>query len=279
MTYPVSSADWLAGAEEIGVCESSATGPTRPLDFTRAFMPEALARTAALTFLSPAEQRRLNQIRGNAYLTIVALLDSLAAGVPLPQARRLPEGLAAFRMAFAIGFGSPCEVIEATGVVAALYDAPRLSRALLRLHGLWMAKRHMQAAALNERTLDPAFRRLILDRWLDIDPLRQGDDTTGAFRQTTPSLVDAGVAGYRRLCDGLNEAMQVQAQFDLAALERACGRTLSDEAREQTLAVQHHAYWWSFIGCGLTHPRFAAAVRGLKPGALSEFDALIATLP
>jgi hypothetical protein len=280
MSYRTSAADRLARAEEIGVCEPTPSGPARALDFTRPFMPEALARTAALGFLSSAEQRRLNQIRGNAYLTVVGLLDSLAQGAAPAESLRRAEPLAALRMAFAAGFGSPCEVIDAAAVAAAFADAPRLSRALLGLHVVWMAKRHMQAAALNARTLDPAFRRLIMDRWFALEPLGGGAGQLDGtwIAPTAPVAVDAGIEGYRRLCDGLSEALQAQAAFDLEALQRACRRILSAQEREQALAVQHHAYWWSFIGCGLTHPCFAEAVRGMKPGALGEFDGLIATL-
>ena len=280
MSYRISAADWPAGPEEIGVHQPMRGGPARALDFTRAFMPEALARTAALDFLSGAERRRLNQIRGNAYLTALDLLDGLAQGASPAASGRLTGPLAAFRMAFTAGFGSPCQVIDAAAVVSAFADAPSLSRALLGLHVVWMAKRHAQAAALNARTLDPGFRRLILDRWLALEPLGGGVGQLGEawVGRTGLAAIAAGVEGYRRLCDGLSEALQAQAAFDLDALERACRRTLSAQEREQTLAVQHHAYWWSFIGCGLTHPRFAETVRGMKPGALSEFAGVIATL-
>lgn len=45
------------------------------LDFTRPFMPEALARTALVPGLSPAERIVLNQIRGHEYLSIFGLVE------------------------------------------------------------------------------------------------------------------------------------------------------------------------------------------------------------
>jgi len=277
MTYRFAAADGLARTLQIVVSDGARVTPATPLDFTRPFLPEALARTAALGFLSPDDRRRLNQIRGHAYLTVAGLMDRLARGA---AAERRDAATGALRCAFAAGFDAPCEVIDADAVAATLADAPPLSRALLGLHGVWMAKRHVQAATLNERTLDPAFKRLFLERWLAIEPLGGGGELLGDawIGRVTPAQVDAAVAGYRRLCDGIGEALQAQALLDLDALERACGRRLSAQEREQTLTVQTHAGWWSFIGCGLTHPRFAEAVRRMQPGALAEFDGLIATL-
>ena len=40
------------------------------LDFSQNFMPESLARTAAIDSLNPFEQRILNQISAHQYLTI-----------------------------------------------------------------------------------------------------------------------------------------------------------------------------------------------------------------
>ena len=45
-------------------------GGDKRLDFSRPFMPESLARVKSLLFLTDDEKRILNQIRGNAYLSI-----------------------------------------------------------------------------------------------------------------------------------------------------------------------------------------------------------------
>ncbi|WP_293680301.1 hypothetical protein [uncultured Phenylobacterium sp.] len=47
MTYQFCAADWLSPTEA-----SAPAAPQRPLNFERPFMPEALARTAALGFLA-----------------------------------------------------------------------------------------------------------------------------------------------------------------------------------------------------------------------------------
>ena len=57
------------------------------LDFTRPFMPDALARTAGLAGLSEDERRILNQIRGHDYLSIFGLVEEFILPFVLDHAR------------------------------------------------------------------------------------------------------------------------------------------------------------------------------------------------
>src|ERR1051325_9239976 len=65
----------LEASERIDWRVEDIIGGEKRLDFTRPFMPETLARTASLTFLSPLEKLALNQIRGNGYLSVFAVLE------------------------------------------------------------------------------------------------------------------------------------------------------------------------------------------------------------
>src|SRR5688572_15512609 len=47
----------------------------KSMDFTRPFLPESFARVRPLTFLSPEEQRTLNQIRAHGYLAMFELVE------------------------------------------------------------------------------------------------------------------------------------------------------------------------------------------------------------
>ena len=67
-------------------------GGEKTLDFTRAFMPESLARVAALDFLSENEKRLLNQIRGHAYLGIFGLVEEFILPFVLDHARSIING-------------------------------------------------------------------------------------------------------------------------------------------------------------------------------------------
>ena len=74
----------LAAQEVIHWRVEDIIGGEKRLDFTKPFMPEALARVEKLTFLSDEEKRILNQIRGNAYLSIFGLVEEFI----LPFAQR-----------------------------------------------------------------------------------------------------------------------------------------------------------------------------------------------
>ena len=57
------------------------------LDFSRNFMPESLARTAAIESLNPFEQRILNQISAHQYLCIFGVVEEFILPFLLDHAR------------------------------------------------------------------------------------------------------------------------------------------------------------------------------------------------
>src|SRR5688572_26875014 len=57
------------------------------LDFSKPFLPEALARTAGVPGLSDGERRLLNQIRGHEYLCIFGLVEEFVLPFVLDHAR------------------------------------------------------------------------------------------------------------------------------------------------------------------------------------------------
>ncbi len=87
MAHGYTYQDTLATSEKITWRIEDIIGGSKSLDFAKPFMPEALARTQALGFLSPAEQRTLNQIRGHAYLSIFGLVEEFILPFLLDQTR------------------------------------------------------------------------------------------------------------------------------------------------------------------------------------------------
>jgi len=60
-------------AERINWWVENLIGGDKSLDFSKPFLPENLARTASLYFVSSHEKHTLNQLRGHAYLCIFSL--------------------------------------------------------------------------------------------------------------------------------------------------------------------------------------------------------------
>ena len=57
------------------------------LDFSRPFLPDALARTADLDDLEPAERTLLNQIRGHGYAYLLGLVERLVSVIVMRELR------------------------------------------------------------------------------------------------------------------------------------------------------------------------------------------------
>lgn len=249
--------------EDFGVADATPT-TTVAFDFTRPFLPEARV-DAALDALSSYERLRLNQIRGHAALTLLPLMDALAERRD-PATLRWPDPpLVKLRTAFEAEFGAACHVIDPLATAAGLHDVSRPARALLALHRSWIAQRHGQAAALDTPRLEPAFRRLLLDRW--VDTALPGSAAAWPGPQAMDAS-DAAVEGYRRLCRGLAEALYVQFHLDLRALEAVCGYALHPQIRTQAFRAQADAYGWTYVGCGLGDLKAAHSA----PGAAADCD-------
>ena len=69
MQHQFTYAKALAASQRINWRLEDLVGDDKPLDFTRPFLPEPLARTQALSFLSPDEQRAIEFITGDALTT------------------------------------------------------------------------------------------------------------------------------------------------------------------------------------------------------------------
>src|SRR5581483_5089003 len=115
-------------------------GPEKRLDFSKPFLPEALAGVRGLVFLSGREKLLLNQIRGNSYLYLFGFVEEFILPFVLDEARAATPGgdplevramvtfadeeakhihlFHRFAEEFAAGFHSPCGVIGPAAAVA-----------------------------------------------------------------------------------------------------------------------------------------------------------------
>ena len=89
MGYHYSFKDVLERSERITWQVDDLIGGDKRLDFSRPFMPESLARTSGLEFLSAGEMTILNQIRGHAYLRIFGLVEEFILPFVLDHARSI----------------------------------------------------------------------------------------------------------------------------------------------------------------------------------------------
>jgi hypothetical protein len=280
MGYNYTLKDLLERSERVTWRIEDLIGGDKTLDFTRPFMPESLARTAALGFLSDREKIVLNQIREHAYLRIFGLVEEFILPFVLDQARSILTGedyrvraylefageeakhihlFHRFTEAFNQGFGTSCEVIGPPEAVAkhVLSHHP-LSVALVILHIEWMTQRHFVDSVNGDARLDPCFKDLLKHHWMEemqhaqLDTLMVED----LAMCMSPREIDAAIDGYWSIGRFLDEGLKTQVEFDAAAFERAIGRALNTDERAQFIEVQRQANRWTYLGSGMSHPKF-----------------------
>lgn len=268
------------------------------LDYSRPFMPEALARTAAVPFLSPEEARTLNQIRGHEYLALFGLVEEFILPFVLDHARpQLDEddyrvrallGFAGeeakhihlfrqFHALFTESFGTPCAVIgpaEAIGAKVLSHDPLAVALVILMIE--WMTQNHYLDSVRDDSGLDPLFKSLLKHHWMEeaqhakldtlmVEALAEGRDEDGIAR-AIDEFLEIGLF--------LDDGLKNQATFNIDAFEAASGRRLSARHRAALETQQHQALRWTYLGSGMVHPKFVAALEAMSPAAAARIAAV-----
>ncbi|MFN8643970.1 MAG: hypothetical protein U0802_20805 [Candidatus Binatia bacterium] len=292
----------LAAAERIHWRVEDIIGGDRQLDFGRRFMPESLARVDGLTALSADERRTLNQIRGHGYLCIFGLVEEFILPFVLDHVRPQLQAddyrvrallqfaseeakhihlFRRFREEFTRGFGSRCDVIgPAQEIARAVLAHHPLAVALVILQIEWMTQRHYVDSIRDDAALDEQFRSLLRHHWMEeaqhakLDALM----VQALAQRCRPEEIDRAFDDYAAIGALIDGGLQQQAQLDLEALQRATGRRLDADTREAVLAVQRQATRYTFLGSGMTHPRFLQVIEALRPAMRPRIEAMAAEL-
>jgi hypothetical protein len=268
------------------------------LDFGRRFLPEALARTDDIAFLSDDEKRVLNQIRGHEYLTIFGLVEEFILPFVLDHARPQLNGddhrvrallnfaseeakhihlFRLFHQRFTEAFGTPCEAIgPAEAIAAEVLSHDPLSVALVILQIEWMTQSHYVGSVRDDGDLDPLFKSLLKHHWIEeaqhakldtliVEALADDRDEAGIM---------AAIDGYLEIGAFLDGGLAAQTRLNLDAFESATGRKLGDQRREHLQAQQHQALRWTYLGSGMVHPKFTATLAGLSQAARDRIAAV-----
>jgi hypothetical protein len=259
------------------------------LDFSRNFMPESLARTAAVTSLNPFEQRTLNQISAHQYLSIFGVVEEFILPFLLDHARphltdddwrvRALLNFAGeeakhihlfkrYHAAFVRGFPVECEMIgpsEAIGAEILRHDPLAVALVILMIE--WMSQSHYVGSIKDDGDLDPLFKSLLKHHWMEeaqhakldtliVDALAEG---------RTESDIQRAIDEFFEIGEFLDNGLKAQTAYNLDALEKVIGRSLED--RTGIEAQQHQAARWTYLGSGMVHERFKATLQNISPRA------------
>ena len=288
----------LAASEMIHWRIEDIIGGDKRLDFHKPFMPESLARVEPLSFLDSDEKRILNQIRGNAYLSIFGLVEEFILPFVLDHTRPHLQGddyrvrallkfageeakhiqlFKRFRQEFEDGFGTECPVIGPPEAIAAeILKHDPLGVAITVLHIEWMVQRHYVESVRDNQNLDPQFKSLLKHHWLEevqhakldtllVEALAAGRDEEGIMQ---------GVREYIDIGGFLDGGLKQQVEFDLDSFERAIGTKLSDRERDEFRQQQLQANRWTYLGTGMTHERVLETLESLTPKARRTVESI-----
>jgi hypothetical protein len=259
------------------------------LDFGRNFMPESLARTAAVEGLNPFEQRILNQISAHQYLAIFGVVEEFILPFLVDHARPALRGddyrirallnfaaeeakhihlFKRFHDAFVRGFPVECQMIgpsEDIGAEVLRHDPLAVGLVILMIE--WMTQEHYLGSIRDDGDLDPLFKSLMKHHWMEEAQHAKLDtlivDALGEGR--SEAEIDKAIDEFLEIGAFLDNGLQVQAGFNIDALEKAIGRKI--ENRDEVIAQQHQAARWTYIGSGMVHERFKATLESLSPNA------------
>jgi len=120
------------------------------------------------------------------------------------------------------------------------------------------------------------FKSLLRHHWMEeaqhakldtlmVEALAEGRDEAG---------IQAAVDGYLEIGTFLDNGFRAQAGLNLDALEAATGIALAEEGRAALLEQQHQALRWTYLGSGMTHPRFIGTLETLSVAARDRIAAI-----
>ena len=281
----------LETSERINWRIEDIVGGDKRLDFSKPFMPQALAQVDGLGFLFADEKRILNQIRGHEYLAMFGLVEEFILPFALDHARAQLSGddyrirallqfaaeeakhihlFKEFRHDFEQGFGSRCDFIgPAEDVKKFVLSHSPLGVGIAILHIEWITLRHYIEAVRDSQELDPQFKSLLKHHWLEESQHTKLDTliVEELAASATEKEIDLSFQEYADIVAFIDNGIKQQAEFDVSAFVSATGRTLSKRERDEMISTVLRGMRWTYLGTGMTHPNFLATVEQIKPEA------------
>jgi len=287
----------LEASERINWRVEDIIGGAKRLDFSKPFMPESLAQVKRLSFLSPEEQRVLNQIRGHEYLAMFGLVEEFILPFAVDHAQAQLSGndyrvrallqfageeakhihlFKTFRQEFEAGFGSQCEFIgPAEDVKKFVLSHSPLGVGIAVLHIEWITLRHYIEGVKDNQDLDPQFKSLLKHHWLEESQHTKLDTliVEELADKATEKEIEQAFEEYGKIGAFIDEGIKQQAEFDVGAFTTATGRNLTKSERQEMTDAVLKGMRWTYLGTGMTHLNFLATVEQIKPEARTQIEA------
>jgi len=170
-------------------------------------------------------------------------------------------------------FGTDCGLIGPAGDIcrAILGHGPlAVTIAILGLE--WMSQGHYLGAVKDNQDLDPLFKSLLKHHWIEEAQHAKLDGLVlkSLAQRSSAQDIATAIREYFEIGAFLDGGFRQQAELDLNSLERAIGRTLSEDQRRQFLDVQHRALRWTFLGSAMENRNFLAMLASVSDEAAAR---------
>jgi hypothetical protein len=266
--------------------------PGIKLDFSKPFMPKAMFLSDSLGFLSPAEKLKLNQIFGNSYRYLFYFVEAYIIDMAVRHANAELYGdndnlRAMLRFAeeevkhqqmflrfgemFEPAFGSECSLVESPQAVAGvILSKSPMAVTLVTLHLELITQAHYVDCMRDSREIEPLFLSLFKHHWLEEAQHAKLDvlELVKLRREAAPELVQQTIDDYFAIAGAFAGLLAEQGKLDVVSLERATGRTFSDEERAALEKSQGRCYQRAFLWYGVTNNLFLEFLAEHFPAAL-----------
>jgi hypothetical protein len=268
------------------------------LDFSRNFLPESLARSAAAPGLDPDEQRTLNHISAHHYLCLFGTVEEFILPFVLDHARPMLRDddfrvrallnfaseeakhihlFKRFHQAFVRGFPVECRILgPAERLCAKVLSHHPLAVGLIILMIEWMTHGHYVGSVRDEGEIDPLFQSLLKHHWMEeaqhakLDTLMVDALADGRSAEE----IDRVMVEWLQIVGFLDACLKAQIRMNIEALESAIGRQLGN--RQELIVQQHRAAQWTYLGSGMSHERFKKTLKAVSPKAARQVAQLVA---
>ena len=87
--------------------------------------------------------------------------------------------------------------------------------------------------------------------------------------------IDRAIDDFLDIGGFIDAWLKQQTAFDLASLEAAIGRTLSEAERTEFMAVQHQAMRWTFLGSAMSNRGFLDALGSVSKSARARIEQVV----
>lgn len=282
-------ASCVKSSEKISWKVDEVMPPGTRLDFSRPFLPAALASRGDLSFLSEDERRTLNQIAGHAYLNLFAFVEEYILATMVQHAaaelfgdHNAIRALSRFAdeevkhqqlfyrylEAFRRDFGHECEVLgSAAEVAAVVMDKSPIAVMMLTYHIEVMTQNHYTECVKDDLEIDPFFAKLLRSHWLEESQHARIDalELDKLLDEATPAQIEKAFQDYLDLGGAIDGLLLEQAKMDARSFVRATGRTLDAAQTDQLIAAQHAGYRYTFLVYGMRAPSFVEVMKAMSP--------------